>query len=112
MDDRYRHLDRTFNGEDLLDQTAETLLIPGMTHEQAGACRVVATNEHGAATSRPINVTVGAIFSKLFNTGTGVDPNGVLGLLPGLTEDPHYRLVDGNDPFLRYESDGILVDDF
>jgi len=100
-----------FNGVDLPDQTEDTLVIPGVTYENDGLYRVIATNSFGTAISREAVVTVGASFSDLFNTGVGFDPNGVFGLLPGNAVDAHYILIDSNDPANMDPETLVWVDD-
>ncbi len=100
-----------FNGVDLPGQTEDTLVIPNVAYEDDGLYRVIATNSFGAATSREAVVTIGASFADLFNTGVGFDANGVLGLLPGNTVDPHYILIDSNDPANMDPETLVWVDD-
>lgn len=81
---------------DLPGQTANTLVVSNITFAGTGAYRVVVTNDYGAVTSRVAQVTVGAAFSELFNTG--VDEYGVVNTneLPN-NPDPHYRLIYSSD---------------
>jgi len=82
-----------FNDVNLPDEISDTLLIPNVVFENEGEYRVIATNEHGSAVSEAAKVTVGALFSELFNTG--IDDSGAA--LSGESVDPHYFLVDSND---------------
>lgn len=81
---------------DLPSQTANALVISNITFASTGAYRLVVTNNYGAATSRIAQVTVGAAFSELFNTG--VDTDGVVNTneLP-TNPDPHYKLIYSSD---------------
>ncbi len=82
-----------FNGADLPGQTSDVLELPNVTFEQDGRYTVVATNAFGRADSNEAQLTVGALFSELYNTG--MEPNRAL--LPGGSVDPHYGLVESPD---------------
>lgn len=82
-----------FNGVDLPGETSDILEIQNAAFEQDGRYRVVAANAYGTATSEEAQLTVGASFAELYNTG--VEPN--LALVPGGSPDPHYRLVESPD---------------
>jgi hypothetical protein len=82
-----------FNDVDLPGETGDVLEIARVTFEQAGAYRVIATNDYGTATSDEAELTVGALFSELYNTG--MEPNRAL--LAGGSIDPHYGLVESPD---------------
>jgi hypothetical protein len=82
-----------FNGVDLPGETSDVLEIRNVAFEQDGRYGVVATNAYGSADSNEAQLTVGALFSELFNTG--MEPNRVL--LPGGSVDPHYGLVESPD---------------
>ncbi len=82
-----------FNGVDLPGETSDVLEIPSVTFEQDGLYSVVAANAYGSADSNEARLTVGALFSELYNTG--MEPNRAL--LPGGSVDPHYGLVESAD---------------
>ncbi len=82
-----------FNGVDLPGETSDVLEIQNAAFEQDGRYRVVATNVYGTATSAEAQLTVGALFSELYNTG--VEPNRALAA--GGLSDPHYGLVESPD---------------
>lgn len=77
-------------------QTANTLSFNPVTFGDAGAYRVVVTNQYGTTNSVVAQVTVGAAFSELF--GTGYDTNGVYDTTLAGNTDPHYFLVQSADP--------------
>lgn len=82
-----------FNNVNIPNETNDVLVIPRVTFDDEGEYRVIVTNEHGTAISDAALVTIGALFSELFNTG--VDDSGAI--LPGGSVDPHYFLIDSND---------------
>jgi hypothetical protein len=82
-----------FNGVDLPGETGDVLQIASAAFEQEGKYRVIATNTYGTATSDEAQLTVGALFSELYNTG--MEPNRAL--LSGGSIDPHYGLVESPD---------------
>lgn len=77
-------------------QTASTLLFNSVIFGNAGFFRLIATNNTGSATSQVARVTLGAVFSELFNTG--FDTNGLYETvnLPN-NPDPHYTLIQSGD---------------
>jgi hypothetical protein len=77
-------------------QTDSTLQINPVKFPNAGVYRLIVTNAYGSATSHVANVTVGANFSELFNTG--VDSNGVVDTV-NLPQNPdlHYQLISSSD---------------
>jgi len=82
-----------FNGVDLPGQTSDVLEIAGASFEQDGVYQVIAANQFGSADSNEARLTVGALFSELFNTG--VEPNHAPS--PGDSNDLHYGLVESPD---------------
>ncbi|MBN1505320.1 MAG: immunoglobulin domain-containing protein [Sedimentisphaerales bacterium] len=82
-----------FNGANLPGEVNDVLAIPAATFEQEGTYKVIATNGYGSATSQEAKLTVGALFSELFNTGQDVN----LAVLPGGSTDLHYGLLESPD---------------
>jgi hypothetical protein len=80
-------------------QTQNNLAINGIKFTDADAYRLLSTNAYGRATSIVVQVTVGAAFSDLFNTG--INASGLLdtNTSPG-GPDAHYRLQQSSDPLL------------
>jgi autotransporter-associated beta strand protein len=74
-------------------QTANTLVISNITFPASGTYRLIVTNYYGSATSVVAQVTVGAAFDELFNTG--VDAHGVTNI--GGATDLHYTLIQSAD---------------
>ncbi len=82
-----------FNGVDIPGQTADVLELANVTFERDGVYKVIATNAYGSAVSEEATLTIGALFSELYNTG--VEPN--YAVLPGGSVDPHYSIVESPD---------------
>ena len=82
------------DGIDLAGETNGTLDMASIGLGQAGAYRMVASNEFGSATSAVAFVQVGLPFSELFNTG--VDDSHALAA--GASTDLHYALSFSADP--------------
>ncbi len=81
---------------DLSTQTGNTLKVGDITFDATGAYRLVVANAYGKATSEVAQVTVGAAFSELFNTG--VDASGAVDDVNLPTKpDPHYTLFRSAD---------------
>jgi len=80
----------------LAGQTSSTLSIPSLTFANGGSYYCVATNYLGGATSPAVVVTIGAIASELYPTG--VDTNGQIMASPANNPDPHYTLIQSDDP--------------
>jgi hypothetical protein len=78
------------------NQTNSTLIISNVTFPVTGSYWLVATNAYGSKTSIVAQVTVGAAFSELYDTG--ISTNGIIDTvnLPG-NPDPHYTMVDSAD---------------
>jgi hypothetical protein len=86
----------TASANALAGQTSSTLSIPGLTFANGGSYYCVATNYLGGATSPAVVITIGAVASELFPTG--VDTNGQLMASPANNPDPHYTLIQSDDP--------------
>lgn len=78
----------------VLNQTNNTLSISNAVFADTGLYELVATNAYGNKTSTVAQLTVGAAFSELFDTG--VDASGTTNILGGST-DLHYTLIDSAD---------------
>ncbi len=74
--------------------TNATLVINNIGTNQAGNYQVVVTNTFSGATSQVATVTVGGLFTDVFNTG--LDSHRAL--LAGGTVDPHWQLNQSADP--------------
>ncbi|EEF62338.1 beta strand repeat-containing protein [Pedosphaera parvula] len=83
-----------FNGNNLPNATNTSLMITNVTASQAGNYQVIVSNPNSSATSATANVRVGQLFSELFNTGLADNRS----LLPGGATDPHWQLVQSDDP--------------
>jgi hypothetical protein len=81
------------DGVALPGATADVLTIPAVTFGQAGRYKVVATNTYGRATSEEAVLTVGALFSELYNTGTDAKR----AVSAGDSNDLHYGVFESND---------------
>jgi hypothetical protein len=79
----------------IIGQTSSTLVISNVTFASGGSYYLIATNGLGRATSSVSQVSIGAAFSELFNTG--VDTNGNLPTGGSGVIDPHYKLVQSGD---------------
>ena len=82
-----------FNGVDLPGEVNDVLTIPSAAFEQEGTYKVIAANAFGSADSNEAQLTIGALFSELFNTGQDVN----LAILPGDSNDLHYGLLESPD---------------
>jgi hypothetical protein len=82
-----------FNEVNLPGEVNDVLAIPAAKFEQEGTYKVIATNAFGSATSDEAQLTVGALFSELFNTGQ--DAN--LAIMAGGSVDLHYGLLESPD---------------
>lgn len=82
-----------FNGVNLPGEVNDVLTIPAAKFEQEGTYRVTATNAYGTVDSNEAQLTVGALFSELYNSGQDVN----LAILPGDSNDLHYGLIESPD---------------
>ncbi|HEX4121592.1 MAG TPA: immunoglobulin domain-containing protein [Verrucomicrobiae bacterium] len=82
--------------DSLPGQTNIALSIADVTFANGGAYYMIASNTLGAATTAVTQVTIGAVASELFSTG--VDTNGQLIGSPANIPDPHYTLIQSDDP--------------
>jgi len=82
-----------FNGVSLPGEVNDVLEMPAAQFEQEGLYKVVATNAFGSADSNEAQLTVGALFSELFNTGQDVN----LAIMPGGSVDLHYGFLESPD---------------
>lgn len=82
------------NGTNVPGQNDTTMVIPYATFANSGAYELLVTNAYGSATSKVVQVTIGAVASGLFNTG--LDTNGVVSA--GDIPDPHWTLFRSADP--------------
>ncbi len=82
-----------FNGVDMPGETADVLELANVTFARDGVYKVIATNDYGSAVSDEAKLTIGALFSELYNTG--VEPNHAV--LAGGSVDPHYSIVESPD---------------
>lgn len=80
-------------GTNLPSQTDSSLLIPNVTFAEAGNYQLIASNALGSVTSVVAQVTVGAGFSELFNTGINTNSE----LADPQSVDAHYTLYRSSD---------------
>ena len=74
--------------------TNAVLVLTNIAFSQAGAYQVNITNSTSTTNSAVATITVGNLFSELFNTGLSDSR----ALLPGGAVDPHWLLTHSDDP--------------
>jgi autotransporter-associated beta strand protein len=94
-----------FNGANIPTGTNAALPVPNITTNQAGNYDVIVSNAQGGMTNSTVAVvTVGNLFTGLFNTGLA--NNGTL--LAGGASDPHWTLTQSADPNYPGPSDFVI----
>jgi autotransporter-associated beta strand protein len=93
-----------FNGVNLPNATNTSLVLSNITTAQAGNYQVLVSNLTSSAMSAVANVRVGQSFKELFNTGLADNRS----LLSGGSIDPHWQLVQSDDP--AYPGPVAIVD--
>ena len=84
-----------FYGTNLPGATSSTLTLSNITFSQAGPYQVTVFNGAPSSTNSTVaTITVGNLFSELFNGGV----NDSRALLSGGDVDPHWQMVHSDDP--------------
>jgi autotransporter-associated beta strand protein len=84
-----------FFGTNLPNATNSTLVLSNITFSQAGPYQVIVSNTFPSISNSIVaTITVGSLFSELFNTGLSDNR----ALLNGGDTDPHYQLTYSSDP--------------
>ena len=94
-----------FNGANIPTATNTAVTVPNITTNQAGNYDVIVHNAQGASTNSVVAVvTVGNLFTGLFNTGLADSS----ALLAGGALDPHWTLTQSADPNYPGPSDFVI----